>query len=42
MNTKIEDNDKKKMIAARKFFSKNIMLTLNSAEMKTQIMKKTD
>src|SRR5436190_7628034 len=34
MNTKIENNNKKKMITARKFFNKNIMLMLNSIEMK--------
>ena len=42
MNTKIEDNDKKKMIAARKLFSRDIVLMLNSAEMKTHMMKKTN
>ena len=42
MNTKIENNDKKKMIAARKLFNENIVLTLNSAETKTHMMKKTD
>ena len=42
MNTKIEDNDKKKMIAARKLLSKDIVLMLNSAEIKTHMMKKTD
>ena len=42
MNTKIEDNDKKKMIAARTFFNENIMFMLNSTEMKTHIMKKTN
>ena len=42
MNTKIEDNDKKKIIAARKFLSKNIVLILNSAETKIYMIKKTD
>ena len=42
MNIKIENNDKRKMIAARKFFSKDIVLMLNSAEIKTHMMKKTD
>ena len=42
MNTKIEDNDKRKMIAVKKLFSKNIVLMLNSAEMKIHMMKKTD
>ena len=42
VNTKIENNDKRKMIAARKFFNKNIMLMLNSVEIKTHMMKKTD
>ncbi len=39
---KIEDNDKRKMIAARKLLSKDIILILNSAEIKTHMMKKTD
>ena len=42
VNTKIENNDKKKMITARKFLSRDIVLTLNSAETKTHMMKKTD
>ena len=42
VNTKIEDNDKKKMIATRKLFNEDIVLMLNSAEMKTHMMKKTD
>ena len=42
MNMKIKDNNKRKMIAARKLFSRDIILTLNSAEMKTYMMKKTD
>ena len=42
MNTKIEDNDKEKIIAARKLFNKNIMLILNLTEMKTYMIKKTD
>ena len=42
INTKIEDNNKKKMITTRKFLSKNIMLMLNSVEIKTYMMKKTD
>ena len=42
MNTKIEDNNKKKIITTRKFLSKNIMLMLNSIKMKIHIMKKTD
>ena len=42
MNTKIENNDKRKMIAARKFFSKDIVFILNSVEMKIHMMKKTD
>ena len=41
MNIKIEDNDKKKMIAAGKFLNRDIMLTLNLAEMKTHMIKKT-
>ena len=42
MNIKIENNDKKKIIAARKLFNENIMLMLNLAETKTHMMKKTD
>jgi len=42
VNMKIEDNDKRKMIAARKLLSKDIILILNSAEIKTHMMKKTD
>ena len=42
VNTKIKNNDKKKMIAARKLLSKDIILMLNSVEIKTLIMKKTD
>ena len=42
MNTKIKNNNKKKMITARKFFNENIVLMLNSAEIKTHMMKKTD
>ena len=41
MNTKIENNDKK-IITTRKFFNKNIVLMLNSVEIKTHMMKKTD
>ena len=42
MNTKIENNNKKKIITARKLFNKNIVLMLNSIEMKIHMMKKTD
>ena len=42
MNTKKRDNDKKKIITARKLFSRDIVLTLNSAETKNHMMKKTD
>jgi len=42
VNTKIKNNDKRKMIAARKLLSRDIILTLNSAEIKTHIMKKTN
>ena len=42
INTKIKNNNKEKMIITRKFFNKNIMFMLNSAEMKTHMMKKTD
>ena len=42
VNTKIENNSKKKMIVTRKFFNENIVLILNSAEMKIHMMKKTD
>ena len=42
MNTKIKNNDKKKIIAARKLSSKDIMLMLNSAETKNHMMKKID
>ena len=42
MNTKIKNNNKKKMITARKFFNENIVLMLNSAETKNHMMKKTD
>ena len=42
MNTKIENNNKKKMITARKFFNKNIVFILNSVEIKTHMMKKTN
>ena len=42
MNMKIKNNDKEKMIAARKLFSRDIMLTLNSAEIKNHMIKKTD
>ena len=41
INTKIENNDKK-IIIVRKFFNKNIMLMLNSTEMKTHMIKKTN
>ena len=42
VNIKIENNNKKKMIATRKFFNKNIILILNSIEIKTHMIKKTD
>ena len=42
VNTKIENNNKKKMITARKFFNKNIVFILNSVEIKTHMMKKTN
>ncbi len=42
VNMKIEDNDKKKIIVIKKFFSKDIILMLNLAETKTHMMKKTD
>ena len=42
MNTKIENNDKKKIITAKKFLNENIILILNSAETKTHMMKKTN
>ena len=42
MNIKIEDNSKEKMIVVKKLFSEDIMLILNSAEMKNHMMKKTD
>ena len=41
VNTNIENNDKK-MITARKFFNKNIMLILNSIEIKIHMIKKTN
>jgi len=42
MNTKMRDNSKKKMITARKLLNENIVLILNSAEIKNHMMKKTD
>jgi hypothetical protein len=42
VNTKIENNDKKKMIIIRKLFNENIMLMLNSAETKNLMMKETN
>ena len=41
VNTKIEDNDKEKVIVARKLSSKNIVLTLDFAKIKNHMMKKT-
>jgi hypothetical protein len=40
VNTKIEDNNKEKIIIARKFSSKDIILTLNLAKIKNYIIKK--
>ena len=42
VNTKMRNNSKRKMIAARKLFSEDIVLTLDSAEAKNHMMKKTD
>ena len=42
MNMKMKDNDKEKIIAARKLFSEDIMLILNSAKTKNHMMKETD
>ena len=42
INIKIRNNNKEKMITTRKFFNKNIVLILNSAETKTHMMKKTN
>src|SRR5436190_9739803 len=42
INTKIKNNDKEKIITVRKLFSRDIVLTLNSVEVKTHMMKKTD
>ena len=40
VNTKIENNDKEKVIVARKLFSKDIVLTLDFAKAKNHMMKK--
>jgi len=39
VNTKIEDNDKEKMIMTRKLFSKDIVLMLNLTETKNLMIK---
>src|SRR5438034_6029018 len=41
VNTKIEDNNKEKVIIARKLSSKDIILTLDLAKTKNYIVKKT-
>jgi len=40
VNTKIENNNKEKVIIARKLSSKDIILTLNLAKTKNYMMKK--
>ena len=40
MNIKIKNNDKEKMIVARKLFNKDIMLILNFIKIKNHMMKK--
>ena len=42
MNTKIENNSKRKIIIVRKLFNENIMLMLNLTETKNHMMKKID
>ncbi len=42
VNTKIEDNNKEKMIITRKFLSKDIMLILNLIKTKNLMMKETN
>jgi hypothetical protein len=41
VNIKIENNNKEKVIIARKLSSKDIILTLNLAETKNHMIKKT-
>ncbi len=41
VNTKIKDNNKEKMIAARKLFNENIMLILNFIKIKKIMIKKS-
>ena len=41
VNTKIENNDKEKVIIARKLLNRDIILTLDFAKTKNHMMKKT-
>ena len=40
MNMKIKNNNKEKMITARKFLNEDIILMLNSVKIKNLMMKK--
>ena len=42
VNTKIKNNDKRKIIIVRKFSNKDIILMLNLTETKNHMMKKTN
>ena len=42
VNIKIKNNDKKKIIVARKLSNEDIMLMLNLTKTKNHMMKKTD
>ena len=42
MNIKIKNNDKRKIITAKKLSSKDIMLMLNLIKTKNHMMKKTN